>query len=36
MLAPFFGAPGMGADLEVRVLYRGGNPYCEPRARASP
>lgn len=26
----------MGADLEVRVLYRGGNPHCEPRARASP
>jgi hypothetical protein len=26
----------MGADLEVEVLYRGGNPYCEPKARASP
>jgi hypothetical protein len=28
--------PSMGADLEVKVLYRGGNPYCEPKARASP
>ena len=28
-------APGMGVDLEVQVLYRGGNPNCEPRARAS-
>jgi hypothetical protein len=26
----------MGADLEVEVLCRGGNPYCEPKARASP
>lgn len=28
------GAPSMGADLEVKVLCRGGNPYCEPKARA--
>ena len=27
-------APGMGADLEVKVLTRGGNPNCEPRAAA--